>query len=223
MEKLLGILFCGGKGTRLGKITEYISKSFVPIYDKPVFMYGLQLLEKTKNIDEIIILTNKENDKKLRQTGYKTIIQDDNEVTDMLTGFQYIKKRSRTKKDCVLMPSDNVTNIDIDKLIEEYKKKQADFAFSIYNKIENQKLKEMGVFDIKNKKYKYKPRAITKFMNGVLAPFIISNKVSYSSQSEIFENVKLVYKQHSGYWFDIGDYDSILKSFIFITKDRWTC
>jgi dTDP-glucose pyrophosphorylase len=48
MGSFLGILFCGGRGLRLGKITEYISKAFVPVYDRPVFMYPLAQLEASK-------------------------------------------------------------------------------------------------------------------------------------------------------------------------------
>ncbi|MEZ4689411.1 MAG: sugar phosphate nucleotidyltransferase [Ignavibacteria bacterium] len=45
MEEFLGVLFCGGRGTRISSLTDYISKSFIPVYDKPVFKFGLSSLE----------------------------------------------------------------------------------------------------------------------------------------------------------------------------------
>ncbi|MEI6243317.1 MAG: hypothetical protein WCP39_07965, partial [Chlamydiota bacterium] len=60
--------------------------------------YGLELLEKCNQIDEIIILTNTENDEKLKKTGFKTIMQDDKIVFDILTGFQFIKSKIISKK-----------------------------------------------------------------------------------------------------------------------------
>ena len=212
MEKLLGILFCGGRGTRLGAITDYISKSFVPINDKPVFMFGLELLEKSKFIDGIVILTNKDNDSKLKKTGYRTIIQDDSKVNDMLTGFQFVKRKTKTRKNCVLMPSDNITDIYLDKLITNFYKNKADFAFSAYNKISNFKMKEMGVFDTRRKEYTYKPKSVNKYMSGVIAPFIIANKTTLSDQNKIFQDLHYVYSNHNGYWFDIGDYKSIIQA-----------
>ncbi len=124
MEKFLGVLFCGGRGKRLGKITEYISKSFVPIYDKPVFMYGLELLEKSKYVDEIIILANNENAKKLKQTGHKVIIQNDDVVFDMLSGWEYIKEKLNVKKHGILIPSDNISDVNLDILVETFVKKK---------------------------------------------------------------------------------------------------
>ena len=101
MEKFLGVLFCGGRGERLGEITNFISKSFIPVYDKPVFRFGLELLENSKKIEEIIILTNEDNDTKLRQLGHRTIVQSDSRVNDMFSGWDFVKKYLRTKKkDC---------------------------------------------------------------------------------------------------------------------------
>lgn len=55
----VGILLSGGTGSRLFPITEYISKQLVPVYDKPIVYYGIDLLLKN-GIKEIIIVTNTE-------------------------------------------------------------------------------------------------------------------------------------------------------------------
>ena len=140
MKEFIGVLFCGGKGTRLGEITKYISKSFVPVYDKPVFKYGLEALEKAKNVREIVILSNKDNYYKLKKTKYNTIIQDDKQVTDMFTGWKFVKNKLNTNKNGVLIPSDNICNIDIDYLISKFINDDADFTFSI-KKLNNIKFK----------------------------------------------------------------------------------
>ncbi len=131
MEKFIGVLFCGGKGARLNEITKYISKSFVPIYDKPVFKFGLELIEKSKRIDEIVILTNEDNDPKLRQLGYTTIVQADSKVSDMFTGWDFVRKYLKTKKHGVLVPGDNICEVKIDNLIRVFEKKNAELVFSL--------------------------------------------------------------------------------------------
>lgn len=213
----IGILFCGGRGTRLGEITKYISKSFIPIYDKPVFKYGLELLEKSKCIDEIIILSNDENDDKLKQTGYKTIIQDDKVVFDMFSGWEYIKKITGTKKNGVLVPSDNVSNVVIDDLVELLNEEKSDIVFSLLKVDDKEKLSQMGCYDILNKKYYYKITPPPSSL-GVIAPYVVRNNVNTTKGDSVFNNCKVNYHFHKGYWFDIGDYTSIISSSKFVEE-----
>ena len=211
MEKLLGVLFCGGKGNRLGEITQYISKSFVPIYDRPVFQYGLQLLKDSKFVDDIIILTNYENDKKLQQTGFQTIIQDDVVVFDMFTGWEFIKKKLDIKKDAILMPSDNISNVNIDALVQQHYKNRAELSFSLIKVDNGEKLKEMGVYDIENQQFYYKsPNPVSNY--GVIAPYVVSNVLDTSNGDNVLGHNKVAYLIHNGFWFDIGDYESIIES-----------
>lgn len=211
MEKFLGVLFCGGKGSRLGEITKYISKSFIPIYDKPVFQFGLELLENSKRVDEIVILTNEDNDAKLRTLGHRTIVQQDSRVSDMISGWDFVKKYMRTKKHGVLVPSDNICEVKIDSLIKEFEKKTAEFLFSVREVSDKEKLSQMGCYDIETKKFHYKhPNPPSEY--GVIAPYIIENKQHSISSKDIFEKGHIEILFHKGYWFDIGDGDSIIEA-----------
>ena len=219
MEKFLGVLFCGGRGTRLGKITKYISKSFVPIYNKPVFKYGLQMLENSKQIDDILILTNDENDKKLRQTGYKTIIQDDEQVFDMFSGWEYIKKTTGTKKNGVLMPSDNISNIVIDDAIDAFIRNKAMITFLLFRIQDKNKLSQMGCYDIAKKNFYYKPPCPSgKY--GVIAPYIIENSQKANKGDHILGHTNSSFVIHKGYWFDVGDYENIIEASYYIKNQK---
>ncbi|MDZ4712331.1 MAG: sugar phosphate nucleotidyltransferase [bacterium] len=210
MEEFLGVLFCGGKGTRLGEITKYISKSFIPVYDKPVFKFGLSLLQNSAQIKEIIILTNKDNDKALKTLGYQTIIQNDS-VSDMFSGWEFVKKRTKTKKNGVLVPSDNICDVDVDLLIRRFNKTKTEFLFSLHEIKNKAKLSEMGSFDTKKRKFYYK-KSPPEVKYGVIAPYIIKNDLNYKTAGNIFEinNSEIVF--HKGIWFDIGDTDSIIRA-----------
>ncbi len=211
MEEFLGVLFCGGKGLRLGEITRYISKSLLPVYDTPVFKFGLKLLEDSKAVNEIIILTNKENDSILRLCGYKTLIQDDSRVSDMLSGWKFIKDITLTKKHGVLVPCDNICEITVDSLIREFKNSGSDFLFSLHKMDDKKKLSEMGSFDTEKNKFYYKdPNSKSSY--GVIAPYIINNNLEITSPENIFESEKAGKIIHIGSWFDIGDYDSLLEA-----------
>ena len=208
MEEFLGVLFCGGRGTRISKLTKYISKSFIPVYNKPVFEFGLGLLINSKSVSEIILLTNNDNDAKLSECGFRTIIQDDSRVTDMFSGWEYIKEVTGTNKHGILIPSDNICKIKVDKLVEKFNRKNADFLFSLQKIKDRKKLSEMGSFDPQNKKFFYKDKD-PKSVYGVIAPYIIRNNLIYKSGMNIFENKNSYSLKHKGYWFDLGDYKSI--------------
>ena len=219
MEEFLGVLFCGGQGTRLGEITRYISKSFVPIYDRPVFRFGLQLLEKSKYIDEIVILTNGDNNEKLQQTGYSTIVQDDNLVFDMFSGWEYIKKVLHTRKHGILMPSDNISNIDVDNLVQRFQAENVDLVFSLFKIQDQQKLSRMGCYDPGEKKFFYKhPNPPKQF--GVVAPYIVRNSLKIDSGDNILNHGNSTYCEHNGYWFDIGDFESIIEASLYIGNQK---
>jgi dTDP-glucose pyrophosphorylase len=209
MGSFLGILFCGGRGERLGKITEYISKAFVPVYDRPVFMYPLAQLEASKQIDEIVILTNQENDTKLRLTGYRTIVQDDLLVQDMFSGLAYIRQVTGDERPAVLMPCDNISDIVVDYIISLFLREKPDIAFSVREFESGVKLRQMGVLDPKTKTIEYKPLE-PKSNLGVIAPYAVRRDLDLRGEEpDIFSRSTLAYERYEGAWTDIGDVISL--------------
>ena len=212
MESFLGILFCAGKGVRLGRITEYISKAFVPVYDRPVFMYPLAQLEASRRIDQIIILTNVENDAKLRQTGYRTIIQDDVQVRDMFSGLAYIRKITGDDRAAVLIPCDNISDIVVDDVINIFLREQPDIAINIRQVDSRAKLREMGVFDLSTGTTEYRPSE-PKSHWGTIAPYVVRGQLDLAgTEPEILNRCRLSYIEYAGRWFDIGDVSSLVQA-----------
>lgn len=54
-----GVLICGGSGTRLRPLTEITNKSLLPVYDKPLILYPLQVLLDA-GIKEVAVVSGSE-------------------------------------------------------------------------------------------------------------------------------------------------------------------
>ncbi len=205
MSGFLGILFCGGRGRRLGKITDYISKAFVPVFDRPVFQYALEQLKAASHVEEILILTNEENDQRLRRTGYATLQQDDSRVHDMFSGLAFIRDTTGDGRPAVLIPCDNLSEIRVDDVIALFLEQKADMAINIRRIEHAQKLRQMGVFDPRTATMVYcpdKPRTDW----GVIAPYVVAADLDLSgSMPELVAKYRTVWREYQGMWFDVGD------------------
>lgn len=205
MNDFLGILFCGGRGRRLGEITKYISKAFVPVFDRPVFRYPLAQLEASQRVAEILVLSNDENDQKLRQTGHRTLVQDDRRVRDMFTGLAFIREVTGDERPAVLMPCDNISEICVDDVISVFLDEAADIAINVRKIDDRDKLREMGVFDPKTGQMEYRPKN-PKTDWGVLAPYVVATGLDLSAEMpEVLRLHRSVWREYDGVWFDVGD------------------
>lgn len=54
-----GVLICGGTGSRLRPLTEITNKSLLPVYDKPLICYPLQVM-RDAGITDIAVITGPE-------------------------------------------------------------------------------------------------------------------------------------------------------------------
>ena len=68
--RMKGIILAGGKGTRLYPVSFPISKSLMPIYNKPMIYYPLSTL-MLAGIEDILIITNERD-----HGNYKTMLGD---------------------------------------------------------------------------------------------------------------------------------------------------
>lgn len=56
---MIGVILAGGTGSRLHPLTKVTNKHLLPIYDRPMIFYSIELL-KSLGIKDIIIVTGKE-------------------------------------------------------------------------------------------------------------------------------------------------------------------
>jgi dTDP-glucose pyrophosphorylase len=220
MTSFVGVLFCGGRGTRLGSITDYVSKALVPVYDRPAFMYGLAQLRESEKIEDIIVLSNSENDQALRRTGLPTLVQDDSLVVDMFSGLEFIRTETGDSRPAVVMPCDNISAIRVDDTIEEFSLAGADLTITLRRIDDRRVLSQMGVFDQETRTMEYRPKH-PRSSYGVLAPYVIRPDLDLSGGDEAVVNRSRVsWRVYDGFWFDIGTPDQLVAATSFLHRHR---
>lgn len=59
MNSMKGVLICGGSGSRLKPLTDITNKSLLPVYNKPLILYPLQVLLDA-GIKQIVVISGSE-------------------------------------------------------------------------------------------------------------------------------------------------------------------
>lgn len=119
------LILAGGKGTRLGKMTESIPKPLIPINGKPVIEYQIELLRKN-NLRDITILINHLGDKikKYFGDGKKWGVHIDyfEETLPLGTAGGIKEMEKQFDEDFLVLYGDLLINVDLKRIIKQHKK-----------------------------------------------------------------------------------------------------
>jgi glucose-1-phosphate thymidylyltransferase len=221
-----GIVLSGGKATRLYPITKTTSKQLLGIYKKPVIAYPLQTLKEMGYQDILIINADEEQQKQFKillgdggkfGLNLTYAIQDKPRglVDAFIVGEEFIKDADEV---CLIL-GDNIIigNSPIhpqSNTIYTYKVKDP----SAYGVVETDK---NGLI----KRIVEKPKEFIS-EDAVIGLYVFSNEVvemakkvtpSARGELEIVDLIRLMNEKEGvnvekldGFWFDIGDFDSLL-------------
>lgn len=125
------VILAGGQGTRGRPYTEYFPKAMIPIYDKPLIHYIVKYLSSSKEVNEIIVLSDYEGlGGQIRNylenlDGVKklTFVQDSNSGTggDLL----HLVKMLRGESEFLLWFVDNLCALNVSKMSKRFKEKKS--------------------------------------------------------------------------------------------------
>ncbi len=241
MRDLKGIILAGGLGTRLQPLTKITNKHLLPIYDKPMIYYPIELLVDA-GIEDILIVTGGQHAGEFlrllgngQQFGLKhinyTYQEGEGGIAQALGLARHFAKDSRV----VVVLGDNILEKSIRPYVEKFSE-QASGARLLLSRVSDPQ--RFGVASIKNGKIesiveKPKRPASDLAVTGVymydnqVFDIIKTLKPSRRGELEITDvnNAyvragKLQYDVLKGWWTDSGTFDSLLRANQLVAKQR---
>ncbi len=235
-----GIILAGGLGTRLHPLTRITNKHLLPVYDKPMIYYPIEMLVKA-GIDDIMIVTGGNNSGDFlrllgngKEFGLSHIHYAYQEGEGGIADALKLAQEFVGDHKMIVALGDNIIEKNIKKFAQEFRKQKSG-AKVILKEVKNPR--EYGVAEFKGKKIKKiveKPRKPkTNFaVIGIYfySPdvFEITEKLKPSKRGELeITDVNNAYLKRNelscnildGWWKDCGESkDALLEANIFVAK-----
>ncbi|MEK7575032.1 MAG: sugar phosphate nucleotidyltransferase [Patescibacteria group bacterium] len=235
-----GVILAGGLGTRLHPLTKVTNKHLLPVYDKPMILYGIETLKKS-GITEIMIVCGREHAGHFmnflgsgKEYGIKLsyALQDKNNggISDALLYAEDFADRNSI----AVILGDNIFENDFSKEVSSFESG----AMIFIKKVNDPERFGVPVFDKTGKKLidiEEKPKkpksdyAQTGFYIYDFNVFSYIKKLKPSARGELeITDANNMYLKHgelnfsfvSGYWFDVGTIDSLLETGVILSKQK---
>ncbi len=227
------LILAGGKGTRLRPLTVYTPKPIVPFLNQPFLLYQIEILRRA-GIEEITLSLSYQPDKIELMLGdgsdHGVNLRCITEPSPMGTGGAYKFAASDIRETTVVLNGDILTDLDISKVIEFHKTKQA-AATLVLTPVENPSAYGLVETDADGKvlRFREKPKPeeldelTTNTINAgiyILEPEVldlIPTGENYSFEYNVFPELLnkqkpfYAYILQENYWRDIGNPQSYLQ------------
>ncbi len=233
-----GVILAGGLGTRLYPLTKITNKHLLPVYDKPMILYGIDTLKRS-GISEIMIVCGREHAGHFmnflgsgKEYGVKLsyALQDKNNggISDALLYAEDFADRNNI----AVILGDNIFEDDFSKPVAEFQ----NGAMVFLKKVPDPKRFGVAVFDKSGKKLltieekPAKPKSDSAQTGFYLYDFNIFSyirKIKPSKRGELeitdannmyLNRGEMKFSYVKGFWLDVGMFDSLLEASNVIAK-----
>ena len=122
------LILAGGKGTRLRPLTMHTPKPIVPIANRPLLVYQLELLKRAEVRDVILSLSyqpQKIEDKLLDGTDHRVRISYTVEAVPLGTAGAFRNAAGLIRETTVVLNGDVLTDINLSEVLERHRERDA--------------------------------------------------------------------------------------------------
>jgi len=197
------LILCAGKGERLRPLTNNMPKPMVLINGKPTLEYLIFLLKK-HNINEVAVNTSylPEKIKEYFGNGNKFGVKINYSLEPELLGTSGALNNFRDffTETFVVICGDNITDIDLTKMIDYHKKKKAIATIAIRKKPKDYKTQSLIFADDKLKITKFIEKPSDKEVEKLVKDYKLINSGIYIFEPEI---LNFIPKGFSDFSYDI--------------------
>lgn len=237
-SNISGVLLLGGSGSRLHPLTDTVNKHLLPIYNKPLALHSLELLERS-GIDKIVVVSNpREIDMFAELFGANKQLETEvyYAVQGLLLGTANaikLGKKFITEDSFFSLWGDNIFEFNLESSV----KKPLDGLSRLHlTRVDDPQ--NFGVVNVDNngniKSIEDKPQnpkshlVCTGFMSFKSEVFEMINEIQPNSKGEydIMDTVRAIHTQNTleyaivnGYWMDAGvSFDTLLAASILVKE-----
>lgn len=244
------IILAGGYAKRLWPLTKNKPKQLLSVGGRPIIEYIMENIETQKEIDKIVISTNKKFEEGFKQwlAEYKSTkdislvieptFSEKNKLGSVGALGYLIEEKNIIDEELMIIGGDNLFEFDLKDLIDYYREKDGDIV-ALYDLKSIQKARNYGVamVDENNRiidfieKPKNPPSTLVSTACYILSPEGIRSVLTYLDKGEnpdaIGFFIKWLIKRErvfgfifSGRWFDIGSLESLREADFIYSKKK---
>lgn len=241
------VILAGGFAKRLWPLTKEKAKPLVEVGGKPIISHIVNQLDVVQDIDEIFVSTNEkfsqDFEKWAAETGSKkkiTVVVEgtnhEGEKLGAIGGLQFVLEKIGADDVFLVIAGDNFTGIDLNKMLEMYRKKKTPVV-AVYDIKDREVVKHLGEITLgeggKIVRFREKPHdpettliatCCYIFPRGIkekIGSYIESggNKDAPGFFIEWLSEKEIVHAHtFDSFWFDIGSQESLKAAREFVEK-----
>jgi len=234
MIKLKGIILAGGTGSRLRPLTKVVNKHLLPVYNKPMIYYPIEML-KSAGVKDILVITGTYHAGEIfshlgsgKDFGVKFTYRVQDEAGGIPSAIGLAEDFVGEDK-FISINGDNIVFESLKPFAEKFEKGDAEMQILLYKGMEEE-AKKSGVAVVEGDKVKEVVEKPPKppsnniivgvyFLSPSVFDIIRELKPSERGETEVthlmkhyMEKGKLSAAELKGNWLDAGDFEDLLNA-----------
>src|ERR687896_1887160 len=139
-----GVVLAGGTGSRLDPLTRIANKHLLPVYDRPMVVYGIEVL-KAAGIDEVMLVTGGDHVEDFRRLLGEDVVYGTQEQAGGIAEALGVARDFAGDERVVVMLADNIFVGSIAETVRRFERQERGARVLLAHVRETEHLRHLGV------------------------------------------------------------------------------